>query len=463
MGARKSMGTPAVLANKQGSFAHPAGQEPGGSNSGGSMVAGSAVGGDASRDDGGPADGSSRPDERRSDDPSKLSGLGPQMANLRMENIQRAFKEQGVSQDLAQTLAASWDPKTHKQYDAYWKEWSAFCSAQRCGVFAPSDQQFVEWVNIIAKQFSEETVCKKVFVVSSTIRLVDHTRDLAALPQAKQLMKASAKLVKPKSKKNKSIFDISYCVQFLFESPIEEDSSFLKVTRQVIWLSKVILGWRGADLQGVYIENGLKHSPSGYMIRFWDGKRGKNNWSGWTTVRYLEVRFRSLCLCTAIDELLKRIKGLNVETTGTMVRGPQDTLVMDTPLFLAAPSKKADSIEGLEASTINNKAKELLDSIHDDAEGKESWGTKFSGHDFRHAVASHLRDAGFSLDQIANYMQTSEESLRAFYSVSVVRHWDLPRECMSNISMQEAILLPFIHQHLGTDPECVCAGLIKRQ
>ena len=74
---------------------------------------------------------------------------------------------------------------------------------------------------------------------------------------------------------------------------------------------------------------------------------------------------------------------------------------MDTPLFLSAPSKKADSINGLEASTINNKAKELLDGIHDDAEGKESWGSKFSGHDFRHAVASHLRDAGFGMDRIA--------------------------------------------------------------
>ena len=64
----------------------------------------------------------------------------------------------------------------------------------------------------IAKQFSEETVSKKVFVVSSTIRLVDSSRELASLPQTKQLMKASAKLVKPKAKKNQSIFDISYCV-----------------------------------------------------------------------------------------------------------------------------------------------------------------------------------------------------------------------------------------------------------
>jgi hypothetical protein len=383
-----------------------------------------------------------------------------------MENIQRAFKEQGLSPDLAQTLAASWDPKTHKQYDAYWKEWSIFCSSKGCGVFAPSDQQFTEWVMTIAKQFSEETVSKKVFVVSSTIRLVDSSRELASLPQTKQLMKASAKLVKPKAKKNQSIFDISYCVQFLFESAIEESCSFLQVTKQVIWLSKVVLGWRGADLQGVYINNGLTHSSSGYMIRFWDGKRGKNDWSGWTTVRYLEAKFRPLCLCSAIDELLKRIKGLNVEITGTMVRSSQGSMVMDTPLFLSAPSKKSDSINGLEASTINNKAKELLDGIHDDAEGKESWGSKFSGHDFRHAVASHLRDAGFGLDRIANYMQTSEESLRAFYSVAVVRHWDLPNECMNGVSMQEAILLPFIHQHLkvsGDDPKCVCAGLFKKQ
>jgi len=155
-----------------------------------------------------------------------------------------------------------------------------------------------------------------------------------------------------------------------------------------------------------------------------------------------------------------------VEITGTMVRSPQGSMVMDTPLFLSAPSKKAESINGLEASTINNKAKELLDGIHDDAEGKESWGSKFSGHDFRHAVASHLRDAGFGLDRVANYMQTSEESLRSFYSVSVVRHWDLPNECMNGVSMQEAILLPFIHQHLkvsGDDPKCVCAGLFKKQ
>ena len=93
------------------------------------------------------------------------------------------------------------------------------------------------------------------------------------------MAKAAAKQNKPKSKKYEGIWDITYMFQYLHGLA---PTDYKGQVEHTIVLLKSLLGWRSADLTGVYRELSFRKGQSGYFIRYFDGKATKKAWSGWS-------------------------------------------------------------------------------------------------------------------------------------------------------------------------------------
>ena len=394
-----------------------------------------------------------------------------------VEDIFKQAQAKGLSEGTAKNLVSSWDPSTVRQYDSFWRGYKTHCEANAVAPFDAKPAEFTNWLSVLLDtRPAAETVKKSLYVVSNILQICSGAQGpgYTQLPQVQQLLKSAGKICTPRQPKYKDIFDISLCFEYLH--PLFKEwgaiRPFVQETWFLILLLKTILGWRADDLAGITRKFGLRRFERGYEIRFWDGKRNKSTWSGFTQLFYLSEEWTSLCVCSAIDRVLAGIDAIiaanHLEPELISVLDFDGGKSLDYPILLGVPTKRAESIHPLKSETIGKKAMDLLNAIKD---GQKTLGQKFTAHSFRHAVTSHLRDAKVSMDMIAAHLQTKADSLRENYSTPVLRAFDLPLACMdASERLQAKVLLPYVHFISSTKEAddatlkpgtCKCAGLFR--
>ena len=375
------------------------------------------------------------------------------MAYTLVADICEQAEAKGFSKSAAKNLIKSWDVGTIQQYDSFWRKYKTHCQAHGIAPFNAQPAQFVNWMSTLLDEGpAAETAKKSLYVVSSIIKMCSTTvkSDYTQLPEVQQLLKSANKVCKPRQPKYRDIYDISLCFEYLHSLFKEwgDDRPFMREVWYLIVLLKANLGWRSDDIAGISRKYGIKKFEKGYELRFWDGKRNKLCWSGFTQVYYLHQDWISLCICSAIDRVLAGIDRLvdekQIEPETFTVLDFDGKKTQDYSIIMGTPARGAEFISPIKESTIAKKAMELLNAIKDGDD--KTLGQKFSAHSFRHAVTSHLRDAKVSMDTIAAHLQTTADSLRDSYSTPVIRAYELPVECMAKTErIQAKILLPYVH------------------
>ena len=217
-------------------------------------------------------------------------------------------------------------------------------------------------------------------------------------------------------------------------------------------MMKAFTGWRSSDLSGITIKLGLRETAcGGWLVRFWDGKTGKNKWSGWVQLPMLAERYAHLCVVRLIARVRKLAAG--AEAGVVQVRDDNGKETDDFPLF--AYNDKNEVLWPLSEKTIGKKVKTDMELVL----GED---TTHTAHDFRHAVASQLADMAVAEKTISEHLQVSWNTIKKTYAVPVEREFKLPVECLKAAdSVVHKLLIPWIHSRAVEGGRCDCAGVLS--
>ena len=93
---------------------------------------------------------------------------------------------------------------------------------------------------------------------------------------------------------------------------------------------------------------------------------------------------------------------------------------------------------------------------------KVTWADSYTGHSARHAVASALRDMQVSAAAVAAHVQVKEATLESSYYTAVVRHWEIPQDCVAKqVHLAAKLAVPYVHYISSRDGStCACNCLL---
>lgn len=385
------------------------------------------------------------------------------VGDLRMEDLGAALKARGISQQVIGLLLKSWDSSTSKQYAVIWATWVDFAKGKGVGPFDASDARFAEWVSVlIANGLSQSTVEKYKSVVGQTMELVNGENPSTSI-LVRKLATSAGKVNKAKvSKCTTGVWDVSSVFDYFHDiSHVTTSLKFL--IDKIICVGRSVLGWRSSDFNGVYRELGMTRTADGINMRFFDGKKGKNKWSGYTFIPRLADRWKNLCIARMVDLLIHQTKDLNLVQVD--IKDSKGVATKDTPLLISVVPDKASGIYGpVKDSTVASKFKcALFDHVKDTEDGIP-WSRKWDPHSVRNAVASLLSDMDVPVEKIAKHLQTSAPSLSRTYITVVHRNVPLPpSSCFTKQSHLVAkLLVPFVHYKTSSadGSSCGCDSII---
>ena len=326
-------------------------------------------------------------------------------------------------------------------------------------------------------RLGETSTQKYRSVVESTWHLI-HDPQVAL----QKLSKAAAKINVPQKKSvgEQAVWDLPYLHQYLDNADVPlHKLKYIDLVETTILRLKAALGWRGADLTGLYADQSFKFDapfsgrPKVMHVRAFGNKTAKNAWSAYSEVPELPEAWADLCAVRAVSELLRRNAGLSIEQVQVMDPGSnRGTKVAASPLLLGVPSKTAKRSRdnkqvhrALKASTVNSKFKKaFLARVTTDAATGRTLANDHAPHSSRHAVACALRDMNVSMDVTARHLATTPGSLRNNYTTQAVgREWEIPMECVQKQRYLVAkLVVPYVHYVSTTtrvNGSCACAQL----
>jgi hypothetical protein len=178
--------------------------------------------------------------------------------DLRMADIRRGLTATGFDEASVRTVESAWEPATARDYDGIWRRWDAHA---RAGAADPIDRDYTllaSWlVSLINdSRLGEGSTQKYRSVVESTWHLI-HNPQVAL----QKLSKAAAKLNVPRSKgaDDNAVWDLPYLHWYLDNADVPlRKLKYIELVRTTILRLKAALGWRGADLAGLYEDHSFK-------------------------------------------------------------------------------------------------------------------------------------------------------------------------------------------------------------
>lgn len=394
-----------------------------------------------------------------------------EVGDSRVEGLRKALREAGHDDSTIDSLVASWEASTIKNYEVYWRQFTSFSQDKGKDPFARDELGLTAFLGQLVvgdAQAKEGTIEKVRTVVKSTWDLIENPQLIAY-----RLQKAAAKLNGAKgSDISQYIWDVQYIWQMVEDQDIDEIGSLRDLTINAVLKLKGTLGWRGADLKGLYFGEGLsfreEHSStrSGIWVRHWDAKTRKAKWSEAVFFPKLSKKFKNFCVVRVIQamEALLKAEGVNA------VQLPHSTKC-GIPFFVAQVygkhqgKKRTKSLGEMQADTINAYFRDnFLAAVFDD-DGKSKLAATWGPHSARHAVDSALLDYGVPIAQLVPHVGHSEATITSTYKKIVRRHWDLPQECLDRQTFLTAkLLIPHVHW-LTTEEsksgKCACASLLE--
>jgi hypothetical protein len=319
---------------------------------------------------------------------------------------------------------------------------------------------------IDASEATEGTVEKARTVISSTWDLLEQPEAVVS-----KLSKAAAKINGPKRSVERPIYDISYLFQYCFNADTDFVSSLATdlsaISEHCITLFKGYTGWRSDDLAGVFREHGLikttEHGKDGYSIRSFSNKNRQNEWSNEVFIPRLHNDFASVCLCTAIDAMIRAQAQFTACAPVSIPAPPGSSgSVQATPLFCFRKSRQQPTLLPLKAPTIGKYFQRyFLDNVTQD--GLSLVKNGYSAHSNRHAVASKLRDMQVPVSTISRLTGNATATLEKSYYRAISREWEIPQACCDNEKfLSIKLLLPFVHHHSSNNnSDCACASIFS--
>jgi hypothetical protein len=119
-----------------------------------------------------------------------LPSAGPGLGSFRMQDIGQVLQAQGISQEVIQTLCHRWAVSTHKNYDAIWRRWRAFCRDKNCDFFDPPTSFVLAFLSQEFQKFgTASAVNHAISSLSGAAQLVCQ-RSLAEHPLVKSYRQA---------------------------------------------------------------------------------------------------------------------------------------------------------------------------------------------------------------------------------------------------------------------------------
>lgn len=316
---------------------------------------------------------------------------------------------------------------------------------------------------MIAAEAKEGTIEKARSVIFDTWQVIQEPTT-----QYSKIKRTAAKVNGAKSKGIPRVWNLFYLHQYIMDVDITK-LDFRDLTCNLIVKLRGYLGWRSADLKGLFVEHSFDwntkalHHP-GVNIRAWNLKTKQGQWSQWTFVPEFAEEFRHMCLARTIRLYLERL-GSHGETTSIEASGFSNAAgpAIATPL-LQYYKTKTRTFKPLAEDTVGNYFKQyFLDNVNRGTKDSHPLSEEYKSHSARNAVASLMAAIKVPLANIAAHMLTSPESLQKTYIRAIDDPSRYPTECIEkHTSLVGKMLTPTIHYiTLDSDSgECKCSGFL---
>ena len=386
----------------------------------------------------------------------------PELVYSRVACLREAYQFRGETAAVIKLALNKLEKDTDKQYDRVWNQWALFAESHGDSFTTPRQPVFHDWLaTLVNNGKAKKTLQSYSSIVLSTLAAINPglNFDTGGLQTAMQTM--AGKRNRQAAPKYQEIWNLVYVHQYLFSLVAKDDYYDFKTCLEFLIVAmKSTLGWRSSDLIGISLEGGVRMSGKGREFRFWNGKVGKNKWSGWSLVPRLKPAYKTLDVNFWMDKVLE----FDVHKQAKQqFFGSQSEGKMQTPLFISSNKQGKDlEIIAHKVTTIKKKAVDaFLDRIEYNRD-QSIYKTGFGPHSFRHAVASTFKNLGVTMEDAATFMQTGAESLGNTYAVPIrTDGWMVPLECVRNThSLPVKLLLTFIHFTSFKNKKCACANVV---
>jgi hypothetical protein len=199
-------------------------------------------------------------------------------------------------------------------------------------------------------------------------------------------------------------------------------------------------GMRSVDLYGILYPHGIQVINDGVMVRSWQPKGKRNQWSQWFTIAHTKVR----CACThcSLIAWLERIKDL---PRGTIKTKEGIQLVTCKPVWCGLKAEKSGSRAGthvrLQKSTLETLLKKWFEEFDSPSSGPVH--ESFSLHSTRHAMFSYLTARGVAKERIMQHAQIKTEAVMFDRYVKPVATWPMVSDIPDNASIADHLRAGF--------------------
>lgn len=321
-----------------------------------------------------------------------------------VENIERQYQHQGISDDAVKVIMSSWRDSTKKQYKVYIDKWIAFTQGKSVNISKPNISIVLEFLYSLFKAgMSYSSINTACSALSVFIQTHDHV-SLGKQPLVKRFLKDVFNL-RPTKTKYSSIWDVSIVLRFLKGLYPLSEINLKMLTLKTVMLMALLSSQRAQTLQLLDIRNMVIHLN---YIEFQITELIKQSRPGFS-LKPLEFKpyvvDKSICVVECLTEYLKRTKALRDKAT---------------QLFIAfqKPHKPVS------VATISRWLKTVLKLSGIDC-------SIFSGHSTRSASSSAAFAAGCPIDIIMTKAGwSSAETFAAHYQKPIL-----------NVSMYNEFLL----------------------
>ena len=464
MGARVPMGAPSLFDDRE-SFAEGRKRKLDFSDSDTSLASAALVP-PAAQIDGGPSNYSSK-EGGAFPAPPLPKRQHAELGFRRLEDIRKVLRAQQVSEETIAVIVQAWAPSTNKDYDSIWGRWSGYALSIKQDPCTRNVDTLNAWLATMISQqhgLGEGSFDKYKTVISSTWDVMHD-----ANTRAEKLSMTSAKTNGRKTKGLSRVWNIFLLHHFVHTIDVST-LDFHQLTQNVVVKLRGVLGWRSADIHGLFLEYSFEwrtHSTSnglnrqeGVFIRAYDTKTIQGGWTKSSFIPALAQEHKNLCAYSALRLLVGKVQKVQ-DVPKIEISDPSNTKVQATPLLLF--SKKGRGKEGpqyfpLKLNTVKQYFRKYFMQQVQYSNG--ALDKTFKPHSVRNAVASALHKVQVPEADIAAHLQTSAESLKRTY-IRPVDDWnDVPPECFGMYdSPVFKVLTQFIH-HTTKGGGCGCSKIL---
>ena len=164
-----------------------------------------------------------------------------------MQSIRKNLVNNGLSEQAAELVLASWRPSTKKLYDVYIKKWIIYAKENNCSTYNPVIQDVLNFLAALFHDGNGYSVINSARCSLSAFLPYIDGKSVGSHPLVCRLVKGVF-VKRPSLPKYSVTWDVGVVLRYLASLPAPEELSFKMLTYRFVMLLCLLTGQRGHAL-----------------------------------------------------------------------------------------------------------------------------------------------------------------------------------------------------------------------